>query len=76
MNILSVEEKGDMIEVTTNNPNRPVFVYPKDKFKGFDDLKTEIKKSIKLEKVRKDKKLKKLNKIKSDMIFLKIGDDV
>lgn len=41
-----------MLEVTTNNLARPIFVYPNDKFKSRAALLKEIQKSIDAETKR------------------------
>lgn len=66
MKILSIEEEEDNIRVVTNNPNRPEFIYKKDKFNDFNSLLKEIKKSVKLEKKREDKRSFKVKKVKDD----------
>ena len=60
MKILSYKIEDGMIKVTTNNKDRPKFVYFVDKFATKAQLVAEIEKSILLEekktKIKKEKK--------------------
>jgi hypothetical protein len=46
MKILSYTIKADMIRVTTDYIQMPVFVYFKDKFKNLEELENEINNKI------------------------------
>ena len=67
MKILSYEIRDKMIIVTTDNKDRPEFVYFKDRFGSKKDLEKEIEKSIGREEKKKDKKDKKLKKLKKEL---------
>ena len=66
MKIKKITEKDNVIEIETDNTDRPIFVYPKDTFDNLSQLQVEIDKSIINEGKRKDKKEKKLKKIKEE----------
>lgn len=65
--ILNYVIEGDMIRVTTDNKDRPEFVYKKDKFGTKEGLLCEIDKSIKSEKKRIDKKVLKINNLEAEL---------
>lgn len=67
MKIISHIVVGNMLRIGTDNPDRPVFVYEKDKFRNLAELKKEINKSIDFEKKRKDKSDKKFKKVKKEL---------
>jgi len=67
MKILSYEIKYGMIRVLTDNKDRPEFVYEKHRFVTKDALIAEIEKSIRLEKVKKDKQKNNLAKLEAEL---------
>jgi len=66
MKIKKITEKDNVIEIETDNTDRPIFVYPKDTFDNLSQLQVEIDKSIINEGKRKDKTEKKFKKIKEE----------
>lgn len=67
MKILSYEIKGDMIKVVTDNPNRPDFVYFKDKFDTIEKLQLEIERSIAREERKNNTKNSKVSNLLSEL---------
>ena len=65
--ILSHVFENGMIRVTTDNPDRPDFVYPDDKFYTKAALLAEIEKSVEQEEKRKGKKKEKKDKLEEDL---------
>ena len=55
--IISYVEVDGMLTVLTDNPGRPYFVYPVDRFKTLEQLQSEIWRSIALEEYHKVKKV-------------------
>ncbi len=54
MKILSYTEVGEYLHVLTDNPGRPVFVYPVHRFGSLGNLQLEIERSISSEQFRSD----------------------
>ena len=67
MKIINHIIEGESIRIVTTNPDRPDFVYPIDKFKSLEELKKEINKSIKNEKMRKDMKQARIDKLEAEL---------
>ena len=63
MRILNYKIEGEMIRVTTDNKERPEFVYKVEKFDNKKSLMEEINKSINNENNKKDKKKAKKDKL-------------
>ena len=66
MKIIDIIEEEAKFRFITDNPERPEFVYRKNKFKDLKDAVKEIEKSINLEKSKKEKIKVKIDKVKDD----------
>jgi len=55
------------MKIKTNNPEMPVAMYPKDKFKSKAELEKEINKKIAEIEARNKKKQDKYNNLKSEI---------
>ena len=63
MKILDIKLQNSQIRITTDNPERPVFVYSQEKFADHNELVIEIEKSIASEQKRQDTRNARLDRV-------------